>query len=317
MSLVAGTNARKNLAVRSSAKPSFARRLEWVYKNLCLVCVLVSAATTLGIVLILARETGQFFAHPAVTVSEFFFGREWAPGFAGDQQAFGVLPLVNGTLMIMVGAMLIAVPLGLLSAIFLTQYASPVLRKVIKPIIELLAGVPTVVYGYFGLMYVTPLLRNVIPDLSVYNALAGMIVVGIMVLPMVTTLCDDALSTVPKALKEGGLALGATSFEVTKGILVRAALSGIIASFILAMSRAVGETMAVSLAAGQSPVMTLDPRDSIETMTAYIARVSKGDTPAGSVEYLSLYAVGALLFTITMGLNILARYVVKRFRFAN
>lgn len=279
---------------------------------LCLLCTLISVVTTFGIIFVLGKETWTFFHQPGITLKEFFTGTEWSPTFSNPK--YGILPLISGTAMITVGSALIALPIGLLTAIFLSQYASPKLRKFLKPTLEILAGIPTVVYGYFGLTAVTPILRAIIPSVQVFNAASGAIVVGIMILPLVTSLCDDALSAVPKSLREGGLALGSTSFEVIRKILIPAALSGIMAGFILAISRAIGETMAVSLAAGSTPKLTFNPAESIETMTAYIVRISKGDTPAGTTGYLTLFAVGFVLFLITLLLNILARSIVRKYR---
>lgn len=285
---------------------------EALIQGFCFLCAAISILTTLGIVYTLLVETFAFFRAPGVSVREFFFGREWAPTFRDAK--FGIQPLVGGTLMITVGAALIALPLGLMSAIYLSEYAHPRVRNILKPILEILAGVPTVVYGYFALFHITPLLRKFIPDVEVFNALSGCIVVGVMILPLVSSLCEDALTAVPRGLREGAYGLGSTKFEVTTRIVVPAALSGVSAAFILAISRAVGETMAVTLAAGQTPNLTLDPRESIQTMTAYIVQISKGDTPAGSTAYLTLFAVGMTLFVMTMVLNIAAHWLVKRFR---
>lgn len=268
--------------------------------------------TTLGIIFVLASETFQFFRLSGVSVGEFLTGTVWTPTFKDAN--FGILPLVMGTLQITLGAAVVALPLGLASAVFLSEYANSKTRRVLKPVLEVLAGVPTVVYGFFALFHVTPLLRSVFPNVQVFNAASGAIVVGVMILPLVTSLCDDALTAVPRSLREGALAMGSTSFETVRKVLVPAALSGIMASFILAVSRAVGETMAVTLAAGQTPKMSLNPAESIQTMTAYIVQISKGDTPAGSKEYLTLFAVGATLFVITFGLNFLARKVVRKYR---
>lgn len=278
----------------------------------CGLAALVSVLTTVAIVAMLGAETVGFFRSPEVSLREFLTGTKWTPTFENPE--FGVLPLVAGTLLITVGAAVIALPLGLGVAIYLSEYARPRARSVLKPVLEVLAGVPTVVYGFFGLFYVTPLLRAFIPGVEIFNALSGSIVVGVMILPMVCSLCDDALSMVPRALREGALALGATRSEVVRKVLVPAALSGIAASFVLALSRAVGETMAVTLAAGQQPRLTLDPRLGIQTMTAFIVQTSKGDTPAGSTAYLTLFAVGSLLFVLTLALNLMANWVVSRFR---
>ena len=231
-----------------------------------------------------------------------------------EPSSFGVLPILWGTLLVTFGAALICIPVGLASAIYLSEYASPRKRAVIKPVLELLAGIPTVVYGYFALTFVTPALKLIFPDIQVFNALSGSIVVGIMVLPMVATLSDNALKAVPDSLRQGAYAVGATSYEVTTQIVVPAGLSGVIASFILAISRAIGETMAVTLAAGATPNLSFTFLESIQTMTAYIVQVSMGDTPAGGIAYQTMFVVAALLFVITLFLNIVSLRVLKRFR---
>ena len=276
----------------------------------CFVCAILSVVTTFGIVMVLLIQALPFFQK--VSIVDFFTGRVWKP--TPEPGQFGILPLITGTLLITVGAGLIAIPLGLLSAIYLAEYSNPKIRRYLKPMLELLAGIPTVVYGYLGLFLVTPLLRHLIPDIQSSNALAGAIVVGIMILPLVSSLCEDALSAVPKALREGAYGLGATKMEVTTKIVVPAALSGIMASFILALSRALGETMAVTLAAGSNPDLTLNPAKSIETMTAYIVTTASGDAATGSVRYTSIFAVGATLFAFTMVMNLIAVRLVKRFR---
>ncbi|NNE07922.1 MAG: phosphate ABC transporter permease subunit PstC [Gemmatimonadetes bacterium] len=274
------------------------------------LCALVSVITTIGIIVVLARETISFFG--VVPVHEFLFGLEWRPLL--KPKSFGVLPLVCGTAMIVVGASLIALPLGLGSAIYLSEYASERVRNIIKPVLEILAGIPTVVYGYFALTFITPLIRSVLPETQVFNAASGAIVGGIMVHPMVASLCDDALQAVPNSLRTGAYALGATPLEVNVRVIVPAALSGILASFVLAMSRAIGETMAVTLASGATPKLTANPLESIQTMTAYIVQVSLGDTPAGTIEYQTIFAVGSLLFVITLAMNLLAHRILKRFQ---
>jgi phosphate transport system permease protein len=221
---------------------------------------------------------------------------------------------VAGTALIVVGAGLVALPTGLATGIYLSEYATPTFRAIVKPVLEILAGIPTVVYGYFALTTVTPLLKRFFPGIEVFNAASGAIVVGIMILPMVASLCEDALSAVPDSLRRAGYALGATRGEVAMQVVVPSAISGISASFVLALSRALGETMAVTLASGATPKMTLDPFESIQTMTAYIVQVSLGDTPAGTVEYRTIFAVGTLLFAITLGMNVLAHRVLRRYR---
>jgi len=273
-------------------------------------CAFVSIVTTAAIVILLLSETLNFFE--TVSPAEFFLGTTWTPLFTPS--SFGVLPLVWGTMIITIGAALIAIPTGLASAIYLSEYASDRVRSIIKPVLEMLAGIPTVVYGYFALTFVTPSLRNIFPDIQVFNALSASIVVGIMILPMVATLSDNALRAVPISLRQGAYALGATSYEVTTRIVVPAGLSGVMASFLLAISRAIGETMAVTLAAGQTPNMSLSMFESIQTMTAYIVQVSLGDTPTGGIAYQTLFAVATLLFVITLVINIVSQIILNRFR---
>ncbi|MFN3683952.1 MAG: phosphate ABC transporter permease subunit PstC [Fimbriimonadaceae bacterium] len=284
--------------------------LETAIRWLCFGAAAASILTTVGIVFVLVKEAFLFFRQ--VSPVEFFTGTRWAPLF--QPRSFGVIPLIVGTLMITVGAGLIAIPLGTLVGLYLSEYASLRVRAVVKPALEILAGIPTVVYGYFGVFIVTPLLRVFFPQVEVFNAASGAIVVGIMILPLVSSLCEDALSAVPRSLREGAYALGATKFEVSWRTVFPAALSGIMASFVLALSRAIGETMAVTLAAGMSPKLTFNPAESIQTMTAYIVQISRGDTPAGTVEYQTIFAVGITLFAFTMVMNILAIRLVKRFR---
>lgn len=298
-------------SARSPANPLPVRGLGergvWL---MCLACAMVSVVTTFGIIYVLGLEAVQFFQK--VSLLEFFTGTRWSPLIR--PASFGILPLLAGTLQITLGAALVAVPLGLLSALYLSEYAKPGVRKMLKPVLEILAGIPTVVYGYFAVYFVTPALRELFPSVQVYNAASGAIVVGIMILPLVSSLCEDALSAVPRALREGAYALGSTKMEVSLKVVVPAALSGIMAAVILAVSRAVGETMAVTLAAGQTPKLTLNPAESIQTMTAYIVQVSKGDTPTGTIEYQTIFAVGATLFLITMLLNVVAARIVRRYR---
>lgn len=288
-------------------------RKEWseeLIKYALFLCALVSIATTVGIVVILAREA--FFFFKTVPVTEFLFGTRWTPLF--KPASFGILPLLCGTILVVIGSCLIALPIGVVSAIFLSEYASDRIRSIVKPVLEILAGIPTVVYGYFALTFVTPIIKSIFPSTHIFNAASASIVVGIMILPMVASLCDDAIRAVPESLRDGAYALGATHFEVTTRVVFPAALSGVIASFVLAFSRAVGETMAVTLAAGATPNLTINPLESIQTMTAYIVQVSLGDTPAGTTAYQTIFAVGALLFVITLGSNILAHGILKRFR---
>ncbi|MGE0160546.1 MAG: phosphate ABC transporter permease subunit PstC [Gemmatimonadales bacterium] len=273
-------------------------------------CAAASTLVTVGVVFVLLRETIGFFTE--VSVVEFLTGTRWEPMFR--DQHFGVLPLLAGSFLIAAGAGVIALPLGLLSAIFLSEYAGLRLRRTLKPLLEILAGIPTVVYGYFALTFITPLLRVFLPGTEIFNALSASIVVGVMIIPTVASLSEDALQAVPDSLREGAYGLGATKLEVCTRVVVPGALSGIIASFILGISRAVGETMAVTIAAGNLPNLTLNPLESMQTMTAYIVQVSLGDTPQGTVVYRTLFAVGMTLFLITLVMNVLSQWVLARFR---
>ncbi|HEY7442039.1 MAG TPA: phosphate ABC transporter permease subunit PstC [Vicinamibacterales bacterium] len=286
------------------------KRLEPLIEWLLVACAAISVLTTVGIVGVLIGETVSFLRE--VSILEFLFGTEWTPLFA--TQRFGVLPLVAGTALVSGIAMLVALPAGLLSAIYLSEYANGTVRRVIKPLLEVLAGVPTVVYGYFALMFVTPALQRVMPGLAGFNALSPGIVMGIMILPLVSSLAEDALHAVPTGLREGAYALGASRMQTTIRVVVPAALSGITAAFILSISRAVGETMIVAIAAGQQPRLTLSPLVPVETMTAYIVQVSLGDTPAGTLEYQTIFAVGMLLFLSTFLLNMASAWLRERFR---
>ena len=271
---------------------------------------MLSILVTAGIIFVLLFEALKFFGE--ISFWEFISGTRWTPLFSSKH--FGVLALVAGTTLTAVLAMVVALPLGLLSAIYLSEYAPDKVRKPVKPILEVLAGIPTVVYGYFALLFVTPILRQISGDISVFNALSASIVMGIMILPMVSSLSEDAMRSVPSNLREVAYALGSTKLEVATLVVVPAALSGIVSAFILAVSRAIGETMIVTIAAGQNPNFTLNPFVPIETMTAYIVQVSMGDTPAGSIEFETIFAVALLLFAITLAMNLLSQYVVSRFR---
>lgn len=274
------------------------------------LCSFLSILITIGIVAVLLFEAISFFGE--VSFLEFITGTRWTPLFSSKQ--FGVLALVAGTTLTAVLAMAVALPLGLLSAIYLSEYAPRKVRSTVKPTLEILAGIPTVVYGYFALLFVTPLLRGISEDIAVFNALSAAVVMGVMILPMVSSLSEDAMRAVPRTLREGAYALGSTKMEVSIFVVVPAALSGIASAFILAVSRAIGETMIVTIAAGQNPRFTLNPFVPIETMTAYIVQVSQGDTPAGSIEFKTIFAVALLLFVITLAMNLLSQYVVGRFR---
>jgi phosphate transport system permease protein len=286
------------------------KRFEFVIEWGLFLCALLSIGTTIGIILVLTIETVAFLRE--VPIVEFLTGTEWTPLFAMPR--FGVLPLVVGTTLVSLIAMLVALPMGLLSAIYLSEYASAGVRRVVKPVLEVLAGIPTVVYGYFALLFVTPLLQRFIPSLAGFNALGPGIVMGIMILPLVSSLAEDAMRGVPRGLREGSYALGATKMQTSLRVVVPAAFSGITAAFILAVSRAVGETMIVAIAAGQQPRLTWDPTVPVETMTAYIVQISLGDTPQGTIEYRTIFAVGMLLFIGTFGLNLVSAWLRERFR---
>lgn len=299
----------RDLRVSPRWREAQKRRERWI-GWLLLAAGLVSVLTTAGIVLTLTVDTVQFFRH--VSLWEFLTDDRWTPLFTPKH--FGILPLLNGTFLVAVGSALIAVPLGLGSAIYLSEYASDRVRRVVKPLLEILAGIPTVVYGYFALTYITPLLRRYIEDLEVFNALSACIAVGVMIIPTVSSLSEDAMVAVPRSLREAAYALGATRLEVALKVVVPAAFSGIVAAIILAVSRAVGESMIVALAAGSTPKLTLNPLESIQTMTGFIVQVSQGDVGYGTVEYYSIYAVGMALFLITLLMNLLARWVVRRYQ---
>jgi phosphate transport system permease protein len=270
----------------------------------------VSVATTAGIVLTLIFETVDFFR--VVPIWRFFTETRWTPLFASAQ--FGIIVLISATVLTTGIAIAVALPLGLLSAVCLSEYASPRVRQILKPALEVLAGVPTVVYGYFALLFVTPLLQKIIPGLQGFNALSAGIVLGIAITPLIASLSEDAIYAVPRSLRDGSYALGATKRETIVSVVLPAALSGIVASVILAVSRAIGETMIVAIAAGQSATLGLNPLVSTMTMTAYIVQVSLGDTPAGSIAYQTLFAVGTTLFVMTLGLNVFSFWFVRRFR---
>ncbi len=282
------------------------KRADQIWSWILKFGVLLSLITTAAVVLLLSRETWHFLN--VVPMKEFFFGAQWEPLI--EPKTFGVRSLVNGTFMVAFGSLILALPLGLYSAFYLSEISHPRMRGILKPALEILAGIPTVVYGYFAITFVTPLLRKVLPELEIFNALSASIVVAIMILPMIASLCDDAFRALPRSLREGGYALGATTREVIWGVLLPAASGRVVAAIMLAVSRAAGETMAVSLAAGSTPNNSVNFLESIQTMTAYIVQVSLGDVASGSIEYLSSYAVGALLFFITMLLNGVGTYLI-------
>jgi phosphate transport system permease protein len=292
------------------------RRGERLIVNALLVCAALSIAVTVGIVAVLLVDTVEFFRRSSLWA--FLTGTAWAPGQGGGQGGrYGVLPLVNGTLMIGLGSLVVGLPLGVLTAIYLSEYAAPRVRGVLKPALEILAGIPTVVVGFFALQFITPsLLRPLFGSerVFIFNAAAGSIAVGLMILPIIASISEDAMRAVPGSLREAAYGLGSTKRQVSLRVVVPAALSGIAASVILAFSRAVGETMAVTIAAGNSPKMTTDFFTSIQTLTASIAQTVRGEVAAGTVRYDALFALGMTLFLITLAMNLISARIVRRFR---
>lgn len=284
--------------------------VERLVEVVLLACAFLSVVVTAGILAVLLFETAEFFTE--VSLGEFFGDTEWTPLFVDKH--FGIWPLVTGTLLTSAIAIAVALPFGLLAAIYLAEYAGPRQRRWIKPTLELLAGIPTIVYGYFALVFLTPLLQQLIGGLSGFNALAPGLVMGLMILPMISSLSEDAIYAVPRSLREGALALGASRLTTIFRVTLPAALSGITASVTLAISRAIGETMIVTVAAGQRPTLTFDPRVPIETMTAYIVSIAKGDTPRGTLEYKTMFAVASALFVLTFVMNMLSHRLTHKLR---
>jgi phosphate transport system permease protein len=286
---------------------------ERIIETLLFLAAVLGVVTTGGIVLVLALQTLEFFLE--VSPVEFFTGTKWSAGIRPF--AWGVLPLVSGTLLVAGIAMIIAIPLGLLSAVLLADYASPRIRTVVKPLLETIAGIPTIVFGFFAINFLAPQVLQPLlgkSNIGTFSALAGGIVVGLLITPLIASISEDAMRAVPRGLREGAYAMGATKFEVVRKVVFPAAVSGIMASIILAASRAIGETMAVSLAVGDKPQLTFDPTESVQTMTAFIAQIAIGETPQGSIQFKSLFAVAATLFAITLVLNLLSGWVVRKFR---
>lgn len=290
------------------------RRRQRIYEGgihaLLMFCGLLSVFTTVGIVCVLFYESAQFFQH--VSLLDFFTDTQWTPLFS--EKHFGILPLLSGTFLTSTIAIAVALPLGVTIAVYLSEFSDERVRAFLKPALEILAGIPTIVYGYFALFFVTPMLQSIIPSLGGFNALSPGIVMGFMILPMVASLSEDAIYAVPRSLREGAYALGATKLQMVRGVLVPAALGGISASFILAVSRAVGETMIVAIAAGQQPVLSLNPLDQVETMTAYIVQISLGDTPHGTLEFQTIFVVGSMLFLMTLVFNFLSLRIRERYK---
>jgi phosphate transport system permease protein len=279
-------------------------------KGALALCALVSVLTTVGIVVALLQPSIEFFRE--IDFIDYITGTDWAPLF--EPARFGVLPLIVGTLSVTFWACLVCIPFGLGSAIYLSEYARPRVRQLLKPALEVLAGIPTVVYGFFALTFFTPLLQDLGTGVGIFNALSAGIVMGVMLIPTVASISEDAMSAVPRDLRAGGYALGASRLQVSTRVVVPAAISGIVASFVLAVSRAIGETMIVLIAAGTLPQITLDPRESVETMTAFIAATGIGDVPTGSIEYKTIFAVGLTLFCFTLVMNMVAIRLVRRYR---
>jgi len=288
---------------------------ERIIESLLFLAAVLGILTTIGIVLVLAIETIEFFQH--VNPVDFFTGTKWSASI--KPYAYGILALMSGTILVAVIAMIIAVPLGLLSAVLLAEYATTRVRNTVKPVLETIAGIPTIVLGFFGLYFLAPniLVPLIGPDnIGVFSALSAGIMVGILITPLIASISEDAMRAVPQGLREGAYAMGATKFEVVRKVVFPAALSGIMASVILAMSRAIGETMIVVLAAGTKPQLSFDPLESVQTMTAFIVQISLGDTPQGSVQFLSLFAVAMVLFVMTFVLNLVSAWFVRRYRTA-
>jgi len=285
---------------------------EGFIRGFLFISATISILTTIGIVFVLVRESLLFFRSPAVTMLEFLTGTQWQPHI----EAFGIWPLLTSTLVTSTIAMLVALPLGISVAIYLSEYASRRARSIIKPVLEVLAGIPTVVFGYFALTFMTPLLRGVLgrDTVEIYNTASAGVVIGILILPLISSMCEDALSAVPRSLREAGLSVGTTRLETALRVLVPAAFSGIMAAFIVGISRAIGETMVVALAAGAGPAFTLNPFRGAETMTGHIVRISGGDLSYDSIDYDSIFAIGLMLFLLTLMLNIISQAVVRRYR---
>jgi len=273
-------------------------------------CALISVATTVGIVIALFVPAFEFFSE--ISIVDFLTGRDWSPLF--EPAHFGVLPLIGGTLLVTAIASAVAMPFGLGAAIYLSEYASPRARGILKPAFEVLAGIPTIVFGYFALTFVTPLLRDIGIQVDIFNTLSAGLVMGVMLMPTVASLSEDAMGAVPRDLREGAYALGSTKVQVATRVVVPAAVSGIIASFVLAISRAVGETMIVLVAMGQQPNLTFNPKEAAEAMTAFIAATGAGDVPTGTIEYKTIFAVGATLFIMTLVMNVFAIRLVRKYR---
>ncbi|MCE4986570.1 phosphate ABC transporter permease subunit PstC [Staphylococcus haemolyticus] len=301
------TNVRDLIAKNNAKKGGFSDKIVPIILG---IIAAISILTTIGILFTLITETITFFTR--VSIVEFLFTKDWNP--TGSDPKYGIWALVIGTLKITVIATIVAVPIGLGAAIYLSEYASNKARRIIKPILEILAGIPTIVFGFFALTFVTPVLRTIIPALDSFNSVSPGIVVGIMIVPVITSMSEDAMASVPNKIREGAYGLGSTKFEVATKVVLPAAASGVVASIVLGISRAIGETMIVSLAAGSSPTASLNLTNSIQTMTGYIVEVATGDATFGSDMYYSIYAVGFTLFIFTLIMNLISYWISKRFR---
>ncbi|MCM3398542.1 phosphate ABC transporter permease subunit PstC [Oceanobacillus profundus] len=302
-------NVREMIEEKRSSR-SISNITEKLIPTILFIIASISILTTIGIIYTLLSEAIEFFK--IVPIWEFFTGTVLKP--LSQNPEFGVLPLINGTIISSLIAMLVAGPIGIMSAVYLSEYASDKVRRILKPLLEVLAGIPTIVYGFFAFTFVTPIIRSIFPEVGATNILSPGIVMGIMIIPMIASLSEDAMTSVPNAMREGSLAMGATKLETTFKVVIPAAFSGIIASFVLGISRAIGETMIVTIASGSSKNFTFDITQSMQTMTAYIVEVSGGEAAAGTTIYYSLYAVALTLFVFTLIMNLLARYVSRKFR---
>ncbi len=286
------------------------RTKEKMIEGIMMLCSLITVLTTVSIIIVLAIDTFKFFGE--VSIIDFFTDTQWTPLFSDKH--FGILPLLSGTLLTTTIAIVFAVPVGLIIAIYLNEYASPRFTAIVKPVLEILAAIPTVVYGFFALQFVTPMLQSIIPGLRGFNALSPGLVMGVMIIPYITSLSEDALRAVPKSLREASYGMGATKLQTALRVMIPAASSGILVSIILAVSRALGETMIVAIAAGQEPNLTFNPLESVETITTYIVQVSMGDVPQDSLEYRTIFAAGMTLFVFTFILNNLSFWLRKKFQ---
>ena len=311
---LAASSGAQGVRFNLNRTPSARSRFEAGVKVALMAAAALSVLTTLLIIGSLLFESIEFFGE--VPIGDFIFGTKWTPQFAGAQQSFGVVPLVWGTIYLSLIALVVAVPLGLLSAVYLSEYAPPRVRKTVKPVLELLAGVPTIVFGYFALTFFSPeILKNLLGiQVGVFNGLGAGLIMGLLVLPTIASVAEDAMSAVPYSLREGAFGLGASKLQVSLRIVFPAALSGIVAALVLGASRAIGETVLVLIAGGQTANLGVDPRESFQTMAAYIAAQARGDIPAGSVEYMTIFAVGFTLFLITLALNIISIRLVRKYR---